>query len=592
MKPTIENLQDSFKIGYETFEKSRKEAEQVYNLFHNRQYNSTQESILENRGQPKETFNVIKLFTRLLLGYYATVVNDIQVSPVQEDDVNTSAILNDLIDYTLRINRFETEADKIKLDGILSGLMCSYLNVKPNGKKDRFGRPLYDIELTHVPVQEIVLDPMSRKEDYTDARFIHRFKWISEDEFIETFGESKLKDLEAYDNHLNINEADFEYSYNGQFQGKYKRFDNFLIVHSVVKDGAKSWSVFWSADTILSKKEITYKKVKFPYRVQKVHYSNISEYYGIFREVIETQYAINQALLKIQLMVNTQKAFVENNAVDDINNFTNQFNRVNAVIPVKSLKGIKIENLTREVLDQYTIIDKAFNRIQKILSINDSFLGMAYASDSGKKVQLQQNAAVVGLKYLTSKIENFYRMIGWDIMHLIQQYFIAEQVVGIVDNYEGMRWIELNKPIQLPTGRINPNGQPETRFVYEEVKDPESGEPMEDEEGYLIMAPIPERQSEIAFTKADIKVDSVAYNAEDEENQAILENFINGPLGQYLAMHNPAGYARAGALAIRNTKTKYSHELSQILQETAGLVQQQQAMQAQQLTMMQGGMPQ
>lgn len=581
MKPTIENLQDTFKIGYETFEESRKEAANVYNLFHNRQYTSQQEGILEQRGQPKETFNIVKLFTRLLLGYYATVVNDIQVSPVQENDVMTAAILNDLIDYTLRTNRFETEADKVKLDGMLSGLMCAYTNVKPNGEKDRFGRPLYEIEITHVPVQEIVLDPMSRKEDYTDARFIHRFKWISEDEFIETFGADKLKKLEAYDNHLSIEEADFEYSYNGQFQGKYKRMDNYLIVHSIIRDGAKSWSVFWSADTILSKKEITYKKVKFPYRVQKVHYSNISEYYGIFREVIETQHAINQALLKIQLMVNTQKAFVENNAVENMNNFTNQFNRVNAVIPVKSLKGIKIENLTREVLDQYTIIDKAFNRIQKILSVNDSFLGMAYASDSGKKVQLQQNAAIVGLKYLTSKIENFYRMIGWDIMHLIQQYFIAEQVVGIADDYEGMRWIELNKPIQLPTGRIGQNGQMETRMVYEEVKDPESGEPMEDESGYLIMAPIPERESEIAFTKADIKVDSVAYNAEDEESQAMLEQVLNGSLGQYLMTYNPAGYARAGALAIGNMKTKYSHELSQILNNTAQMVQQQQMMQQQ-----------
>ena len=274
--------------------------------------------------------------------------------------------------------------------------------------------------------------------------------------------------------------------------------------------------------------------------------------------------------------------------MEDINNFTNQFNRVNAVIPVKSLKGIKIENLTREVLDQYTIIDKAFNRIQKILSVNDSFLGMAYASDSGKKVQLQQNAAIVGLKYLTSKIENFYRMIGWDVMHLIQQYFIADQVVGIVDDYEGMRWVELNKPIQLPTGRIGQNGQMETRMVYEEVKDPESGEPMEDDRGYLIMAPIPERQSEIAFTKADIKVDSVAYNAEDEENQAMLEQVLNGSLGQYLMTYNPAGYARAGALAIGNMKTKYSHELSQILNNTAQMVQQQQMMQQQMMSQPQG----
>lgn len=577
MKPTIQNLQDTFKIGYEAFEASRKEADEIYNMFHNRQYSANQLTTLENRGQPKETFNVIKLFARMLLGYYATVVNDIKLTPTQENDIITAAILNDLVSYTLSTNNFTSEADKLKLDNILAGLMCSYVNVRPNGEKDQFGRPLYEIELSHVPVQEIVLDPMSRKEDYSDAKFIHRFKWLSEEDVVANFGAKSIEDLDAYNNHLNVAEADFEYSYGGEFQGKYKRHDNYLIVHSIIKDGDKSHSVFWSGDQILQTKEITYKKVKFPYRVQKLHSSNKSEYYGIFREVLETQKAINQALVKIQLMVNTQKAFVEDGSVENLDAFINQFNRVNAVIPVKNLAGIRVENLTREVIDQYTVIDKALDRIQRILSINDSFLGMAYASDSGKKVQLQQNASVTALKYLTSKIENFYRLLGWDILHLIQQYYTAHQVVGISDDYEGQRWLELNKPLLIPTGKVDPQtGQPQMRMVFEEVLDPETNEPMVDELGNMIMAPIPERDSEIAFTKADIEVDSVAYNAENETNQQLLEQFMNGQMGQYLMTFNPAGYAQAGALTIKNTKTKYSGQLAEILLQTGQMIQQQQ----------------
>ena len=222
--------------------------------------------------------------------------------------------------------------------------------------------------------------------------------------------------------------------------GYYKVFDNYLIVQTVITDdNDKTWSVYWSGDVILSKKEITYKEVKNPYRVHRLHASNRAEYYGIFREVMETQNAINQALIKIQLMVNTQKAFVEEGAVENLATFTDQFNRVNAVIPVKSLAGIRIENLTREVLDQYTVIDRALDRVQRILSINDSFLGMAYASDSGAKVKLQQNASVVALRYVTSKVEQFYRLLGWDIMNLIKQYFTAHDVLRIADMYEGQK---------------------------------------------------------------------------------------------------------------------------------------------------------
>lgn len=571
MKVDIETLKDTFKIGYEAYEESREEAKKVMDYFHNRQYTADQLNTLSRRGQPAETFNIVKLFARMLIGYYSTVVNTVRVTPQQQDDIMTAAILGDLVDYTFRVNNFNAEGDKIKFDAILAGLMCSYQDVKDTNETDEFGRPIYEIKTHHVPSLEIILDPMSRLEDYSDARFIHRYKWISQEAAIKQFGKAKVDKLDTYYNHLNIDEAEFSYTYNNEFQGSYKVFDNYLVVHTIIEDdNGKIWSVFWSGEEILDKKEITYKEVKFPYRVHRVHPSDRTEYYGIFREVIASQDAINQALIKIQLMVNTQKAFVQTGAVEDLTEFIDKFNRVNAVIPVNDLSGIRIENLTREVLDQYTVIDKALDRVQRILSINDSFLGMAYASDSGSKVKLQQNASVVALRYLTSKIEQFYRLLGWDIVNLIKQYYTAHQVVRVADEYEGNKWVEINKPALVPSGQIDPmTGQPILRPIFEEVLDPASKKPLIDDNGNLLMAPIPTKDSEIAFTKADIDVASIAYNDEDEKTQVVLEQFINGPLGNMLSQVDPVGYFAAGALAVKNTKTKYSPELSKILEAAA-----------------------
>lgn len=102
MKVTIETLQDTFKFSYNAFEASRKEGNRVMNFYHNRQYEDYQLQILERRGSPKETFNIIKTFGRLLLGYYSTVVNAIKVSAVQRDDIQTAAILNDIVNYIFR----------------------------------------------------------------------------------------------------------------------------------------------------------------------------------------------------------------------------------------------------------------------------------------------------------------------------------------------------------------------------------------------------------------------------------------------------------------------------------------------------------
>ncbi|MDX9738853.1 MAG: hypothetical protein RBT33_00855 [Candidatus Dojkabacteria bacterium] len=574
MKADIATLKDTFKVGYDSFLSSRQESIKALDFFHNRQFTQEQLDIFSERGAPPETFNVVKMYTRILLGYYSTVVNDLRVDPVQEDDIYTAAILNDVLDYIFKVNNFDAESDKVKSDLLLTGLICAYMDVKKTGETDVFGRPKYEIELSHVPSLEIILDPMSRKDDYSDSRFIHRFKWMSTEE-VKALFPRRVDKLNAYENFLSIPEAEFDYTYNSQFNGQYMIFDNFLVVHSIITDDSgKTWSIFWSDEIILSKKEITYKEVKNPYRVHKLHTSNRTEYYGVFREILPVQDIINQALAKIQLMVNTQKAFVQDDAVDDLEEFTTRFNRVNAVIPVKSLQGIKIENLTREVLDQYTIIDKAIERIQRMLSINDAFLGMSYASDSGKKVRLQQNAAMIALRYITSRMEQWYRLLGWDIINLVKQYFTSYDVIRVSDTYSGTRWVTMNQPLLMPTGETDENGQPIMRPVYEEVLDPATGEPLEDENGDLIVAPIPTKDTDIAFTKADLSVDTIAYNDEEERNQIMLEQVLNSPIGNIISTVNPAGYFKMASYSVKAMNTKYSPEVAKILEDTGLMLSQ------------------
>lgn len=581
MDTSVETLQDLFKIGYEAYEDSRREGAEVQDFFHNRQYTESQLAILANRGQPAETFNVIKLFGRLLLGYYSTVVNTVKTTPKQENDILTSSLLNDIVTYEMETNHFETEGDKIKLDGILQGLMCVYEDVLETGEVDQFGRKIRKLGLSHVPAEELVIDPLSTLEDYSDARFIHRFKWMSEEQvkkLLKSFKKRKnvqeiLDKLEAYHNHLNIDEAEFEYKFNEQFDGYFKKYNNYLIVHSIIEDDDGDWwSIYWSADEELDRQKITYKEVKNPYRVHKIHTSNKTEYYGLFREVIESQKAINQALLKIQLMVNTQKAFVEKGGVENLAEFTDQFNRVNAVIPVNSLKKIRIESLTREVIDQYTVIDKALDRIQRVLGINDSFLGMAFASDSGRKVKLQQNATSLALRYVSVRIEQFYRLLGLDMVNLIKQYYTATQALRIVDQSVGARWAQVNQPMTMWTGQFDAQQQPIMDYVWEEVLDPASGEPEIDKEGRIVIAPVPSAETEIAFTNVDISIDSVIYNDEDEKNQIMMETFLQGNIGAALQAVNPAGFFQAASLTVRSMKTKHSMVISDILTQTAQMI--------------------
>ena len=355
MKAEIKDLRDTFKIGYEAYYSSRTEANEVWDLYHNRHYTFDQLAVLQNRGQPQETFNVVKMFARMLVGYYSTVVNTVVVRPRHPRDVTTATVLNDTINFIFEQNRFDIEGDQIKLGGLVSGVLCSLTEVIETDQKDQFGRPINEIKLHHVPDYELVLDPLSVLDDYSDASYLHRFKWLSEDEINKIFGKGTSDKLDTYYNFTNAEEAEFDWRYdnftnsnttvvgsrgyldNG-FSGYYRVHDNYLVVHTVLEDeDGKRWSCYWHDEVMLHKKEITNREARWPYRIQKLHSSNKAEYYGLFREVVETQKAINQALLQIQLMANTTKVFVQDGAVDNIEEFKTAVNRVNGVITVNAL---------------------------------------------------------------------------------------------------------------------------------------------------------------------------------------------------------------------------------------------------------------
>ena len=582
MEKDIDTLKSSFQVSYETYASSRERAEQMQRLYHNEQYTYRQLQVLRKRGAPAETFNVIKLFTRVLIGYYSTVVNTIQAMPKHPRDAQVAAIANDAIDHTFRTSQFETEGDDCKQDLLLSGLCCAKETVYDTGERDEFGRPVMQVKLSHVPAHEIVLDYMSTEADYSDARYLHRYKWIT-DEVLKPLLKGtkyKIEDFDNEHNHLQTPESEFRRhgtandmqgsSGGHSFSGHYKEYNHFLLVETVVEtDDGKRWKILWIDDIIISETEITHKEVRFGYRVQRLYQVEDARYYGIFEDIVESQHAINQALVKLQQAVNTQKVFYEKSAVEDKTKFRNQVNRINAIIEVKDLTGIRVENLGAEAREQYEVIDRSLTRIKMVLGVTDSFLGMAFASDSGRKVKLQQNATAMAMRHLTVRIEQFYRLLGWDILNLVKQYYYANRMLLLTDNLTGQRWVELNKPLKKVVGVDPQSGQPIEEPVYEEVFDPETGKPMVDDDGNIVIAPVPDQDTALTFTNMDISLDSVSYSDEDEKAQLLMEQVLSGPMGQSLQSVDPAAYMKVVSLVMKVTKTRYSGQMADIFEEVA-----------------------
>ena len=577
MDITINDLRHRIAVSDEIYKESKDKARHIINLYHNRQYTQEQLQALAQVGQPAQTFNIIKLFARQLIGYYSAVIGTYNILPRHPEDVPIASLLSDVVKFVNEHISFNVEMDEVKLYGFLTGIFASQISVQADlsaGKvrRDAFGRTIYKIVKEAINPLELLLDPLSIKADYSDARYIDRFKWVPKETLLEINPNINFNKLAEYYNSLNLEDAEIEKRFGSKFISSYGQTDLYLLVQSYTKmpDNTINFTQ-WVGDTIISNETLDYPVSQFPIRITKLSDSDRAEFYGVFEDVYKSQDAINQAIVQIQLLIGGKKAFVEEGAVDNLDEFIEAYNRVNAVVPVVNLQGIKIEKMTEELQEQFIIIDKAFNRVQRVLNINDSFLGMAFQYDSGKKVQLQQNATTMALRYIDTKLRAFYQIDAQDTLAMIKKYYKASYMINLSTDSE-QKWVSLNVPL------INPKtGRP----IWREAINPITGKPEVDDNGLPIYEPIIDPDTDLSYNDYDLIVEIVATNNEDERNQVMIETVLNGTPGQVLLQMNPGAYLRAVAISIQNSKTRNSPEIAGLFNETAQMLQPQPHMQNQ-----------
>lgn len=553
MKTDLQTIKDTFQLGYDTYENSYRRADEVYAMSKGKMYTQQQLRILKDRGQPAEHFNVLALFNRSLQGYFSSVVNTMHAKSVGTENVDGANTINVGLEYVLRMNNWENLKSKLQISTQNAGVMTVGYSIKQVGQ-DRYGRVKNEIEVEYVPHFELVRDPKSRKVDYSDARFQHRFRWINEDEIELLFPGFDIKKLDAFQNGTGVEAADFHYTYNTRFMGKYQIFDEYLIIHSIIVDNKGiSHEVWWSGDTEIKRQPLDFDSLRFPYRTVLLNddVEMEPEFFGIYIDVTESQKAINQAILQIQQLANGSKVLVESGGVEEIEEFETQWARVNSVIPILKKSGIEIIEFTRDIAAQYTIIDKALNRIQMVLHVNDSFLGQAFSQDSGKKVALQKNAAMMALNYLSVNLDTMYRFMGIDIIYLMRQYMNAEMEIENENPKHGEEsWQKINQPIP----DVN-TGEPITTTSVHK------GKPYKK----LINDPT----NSFMFNRMDIKVESIPYDTDDSADKLMMEQSIQGPVGQMIGNANPGELLKIAALHTRSYRTKSSNKVADVIDEIA-----------------------
>ncbi|TLS99917.1 portal protein [Aliarcobacter cibarius] len=463
-KSQVEESKYHFKTAKET-------AKRINSYIKGDQLPEEVRKILLEREQPEMWENIFKKIDAKISGLKITSKQEIQALGRQKGSDKAQA---NLITNILKTIQDSTQwwANKKRADLSLrsSGLSIVEVVVKNTGEKDVLNRPVRELRHYHIPTSQAHIDPWAINPDYSDMRYFHRERYIIKDELYKLFPKEKVDKCSVYEEEISNEYSTYSQRGSGYskrvkvFYGWFKKW-NFET-----KEDEIHYAV-WSDNVILETAKCPYILKRFPIsirRIDEIDYDTPADVRGLYYNLLPLQDRINNCHLRAIHMMGTNKLLFESDAVDDAEDFIEQYTQDSATVEVRAgairdnkIKDIKqyneIASLKNEILDLR-------RQAEEIVGLNNEILGSAVNRLSGAAIENRQNAGLVGLQDFIDTSSEIDRDLAEIDIQLIQQYFNAEQIYNIVDKDEADDYFIANEIVTDANGVVvRENGEPKIK---------------------------------------------------------------------------------------------------------------------------------
>lgn len=426
---TLKNLYELDKKANDCALNEYLEAKKYY---HGEQLPPEVKSIILNRGQAPIIENIFKLIINKIIGYKAQSISEIKVSGRQEMDTPLANVLNDLLKYfsqNRNYNREMTARDK----NLIFGLAVIELWIQQDENKD------FDLQFKSLEPESFLIDCYSKDLNALDARRFHKKINMSLNEA------KQILDVTPFKNAGGTNED-----------------ERCVIIESWIKDENGLFHRYiWQEAGLLKSELSPFKNGMHPFIISKYQIDDKGLWYGLFRDIKPLQDYVNFAENRMANMMGSLKAFFEEDAVLNAEEFINEASLDNAIVKVRSgaLKENKFQFIQHHN-DIATLSQKANEKRQlaKMLSgLNEEALGLANNRLSAAAVSQRKETGLMGLQEYLNACEHMDRLIFEKVIFFITHYFTKEQVFKITDEKTGERYFSINssEDNQIKVGKFD-----------------------------------------------------------------------------------------------------------------------------------------
>ena len=396
---------------------SLNEYKEAVKYYHGYQLPQDALAILAERGQPPYIENIYKMIVNKILGYKIQSVQEVRVFGRTEANKHKANLLQDILRSFNQSKTYDREIHLRDRD-LLFGLGILELWIE----KDKDGNN--KITLKHIPTESFIIDKYSTDLNALDSTRFHKILNINEIESLELDIKPEFETINAD-----------------------KRA---MIIESWLKEGGEWNRYIWHTSGYIYKFENKpFKNNTHPFVVSKFQQDNNFLWYGIFRDLKPIQDYINIAENRMANMLGgSVKAFVEESAIIDLEEFTDLIADDNVVIRVRdqALRDNKIHFIQHNAEIQ-ALTQKANEKrnLAKILSgLNEEALGMATNRQSGVAIAQRRDAGLMGLQTYVMQSDISDRILYEKYIDLVQHYYTKPQMFRLSDDKNIERYFSIN----------------------------------------------------------------------------------------------------------------------------------------------------
>jgi hypothetical protein len=423
------------------FDKSWKDkASEMYKRYHGHQWTEEEKAILVNRKQAISTFNHIAPAIDAIVGGERLNRPKIKMVGRTADDERVAEVKSNLYDYIQYNSKTDDVLDKFVLDSLVAGRGGIYINPVMDAK----GKT--DILHEYIDYRDFFVDPLSKRDDLFDARYVSYAVYVDEDILKNAF--EKYTGEESTEGGYAFEPSSEDYMW---FEKSNRKRPRLITTWYKDEKGFISTAI-WVKGKILYQKDKPYEANEFPF-IQLTYKRDLDNTpYGMAVGMVSAQDEINKRHSKAMHYLNSSQVLAEENAFVDWEEAKKTLADPSGITKLQNdvLREGRIEIIPTAALAETHIklMQIAEGKLLSTAGINPAYVGQASQYESAKKANLSINQAQNTLIPFLNKIRIARYKLASTTMKLVPEFFTDERIIRIVNTNGEYSFMPVNT-IQL-----------------------------------------------------------------------------------------------------------------------------------------------